>query len=126
MSADLSIEDQHKFSTELLERLDSNGVAPLTPKTKPTPATEPPVLKRILDLARKLFSMEGLDEHHCLSPGDLESIEAARDLVKKVQGVIDFAMRSQGSFLASLCKFSYLTQRIFLYLIYQGFCGQDD
>jgi len=28
--------------------------------------------------------------------------------------------------LASLCKFSYITQRIFVYLIYQGFCGQED
>jgi len=40
--------------------------------------------------------------------------------------MIDFFVKSQGQFLASLCKFSYLTQRIFLYLIYQGFCGQDD
>lgn len=70
--------------------------------------------------------MDGLDEHHLLSPRDLVSVHAARDLLKKVQGLLDFAMRAQGSYLASLCKFSYLTQRVFLYLIYQGFCGQVD
>ena len=26
----------------------------------------------------------------------------------------------------NLCKLSYVTQRIFLYLIYQGFCGKDE
>jgi len=50
----------------------------------------------------------------------------ARDLVLKVQSVLDFFVRAQSSYLVSLCKFSYLTQRVFLYLIYQGFCGQDD
>jgi midasin len=40
--------------------------------------------------------------------------------------MLDFINRSQGTFLASLTKFSYLTQRVFLYLIYQGFCGKDD
>lgn len=70
--------------------------------------------------------MDGLEEHHHLSARDLDSLSTTRDLLKKVHGLLDFAMRAQGSYLASLCKFSYLTQRVFLYLIYQGFCGQDD
>lgn len=84
------------------------------------------MLRKILELGGKVFKMDGLDEHHQLSPRDLESVRAARDLLGKVKGLLEFAMRAQGSYLASLCKFSYLTQRVFLYLIYQGFCGQED
>jgi midasin len=28
--------------------------------------------------------------------------------------------------MASLSKFSYVSQRVFLYLIYQGFCGKEE
>jgi midasin (ATPase involved in ribosome maturation) len=44
----------------------------------------------------------------------------------KAVSLLDFISLSQGTYLASLAKFSYLTQRVFLYLIYQGFCGKDD
>lgn len=72
-------------------------------------AKEPSVLRKILDLGHKVFTMEGLDKHHLLSPKDLQSVRAARDLLMKVNGLLEFAMRAQGSYLASLCKFSYLT-----------------
>ena len=35
-------------------------------------------------------------------------------------------MSSQVQYLQSLCKLSYITQRIFLYLIFQGFCGKSE
>lgn len=84
------------------------------------------MLKRILDLGQKVFAMEGLHVDHSLSPQDLTSVETCRDLIQKVHGLLDFSLRAQSQYLASLCKFSYLTQRVFLYLIYQGFCGQED
>jgi len=37
-----------------------------------------------------------------------------------------FIVKTQAEYLTSLCKFSYVSQRIFLYLIYQGFCGEDE
>jgi hypothetical protein len=46
----------------LLERIDDNGIDAKNSKAKPSAATEPPVLKRILDLGRKLFNMEDIDQ----------------------------------------------------------------
>ena len=56
----------------------------------------------------------------------MASLSTSRRLISKVISLLDFVLQAQGSFLVSLCKFSYLTQRIFLYLIFQGFCGQED
>jgi len=61
-----------------------------------------------------------------LSQEDVASILQAEDLAEKVRSLLSFMLQTQGAFLASLCKFSYLTQRIFVYLIHQGFCGKDD
>jgi len=76
------------------------------------------VLKRIEDLAHKLLSMEDVEATHHLSEDDIKSISLTRDLVLKVRSFLEFFLRAQSSYLVSLCKFSYLTQRIFLYLIY--------
>jgi midasin len=46
--------------------------------------------------------------------------------VLKVEKMLEFFMKAQSSFLASLAKFSYVSQRVFLYLIYQGFCGREE
>ena len=32
----------------------------------------------------------------------------------------------ENAYLDSMSKFAYLAQRVFLYLIYQGFCGQEE
>lgn len=43
-------------------------------------------------------------------------------LISCLEGVIERQMQV----VQSMSKFSYLTQRVFLYLIYQGFCGVEE
>jgi midasin (ATPase involved in ribosome maturation) len=35
-------------------------------------------------------------------------------------------MENQYTYLRSITKFSFIIQRIFIYLIFEGFCGEDD
>ena len=45
---------------------------------------------------------------------------------EKVACLLGEIVKRYSIFLVSMCKFSYISQRIFIYLIYQGFCGKDD
>lgn len=84
------------------------------------------MLEKISSLSSKLFSLEDQDRNVSLTSSDISSLALSRQLLSKVHSLLDFICRCQGTYLASLCKFSYLTQRVFLYIIYQGFCGKDD
>ena len=44
----------------------------------------------------------------------------------KLVAFVQFIINSQLAVMHSLSKFSYCTQRVFIYLIYQGFCGEED
>lgn len=35
-------------------------------------------------------------------------------------------MENQYLYMRSLAKFSFISQRVFIYLIFEGFCGEDD
>jgi hypothetical protein len=47
-------------------------------------------------------------------------------LLHKISGLIRFVLENQYLFMRSLAKFSFISQRIFIYLIFEGFCGEDD
>lgn len=53
-------------------------------------------------------------------------MQLASQLIMKVVGMMEYARENEETYLKSLAKFSYISQRIFIYLIYEGFCGQDD
>ena len=79
----------------------------------------------ILRVAEKLFTFHGLgDISHCSLVHDALSLGA--HLVKRVTGLVKFIMENLYLYLRSLAKFSFISQRIFIYLIYEGFCGEED
>mmetsp|Transcript_40856 Transcript_40856/g.29496 ORF Transcript_40856/g.29496 Transcript_40856/m.29496 type:complete len:89 (+) Transcript_40856:327-593(+) len=47
-------------------------------------------------------------------------------MITKAMNLLQYIVDTQGTYLSSLCKLSYLSQRVFLYILYQGLCGQDD
>ena len=77
-----------------------------------------------MDLSSELFRLKGTEGPLCDS--DFKTLEQCRQLSERVFNLLGFFLKTQAEFLASMCKFSYVTQRIFLYLIYQGFCGKDE
>jgi hypothetical protein len=44
-------------------------------------------------------------------------------LLRKVKRFLVQLCAVENAYLDSIAKFAYLSQRVFLYLIYQGFCG---
>lgn len=114
--SDLSISEQQSFTQGLAAKL-SAGLSDQADK---------PLLQKISSLASELFSMSGIPDQERLSSKDLAQLELAAGLLGKVSAILSFVIRQQCCYLASLCKFSYITQRVFLYLIFQGFCGKDD
>jgi len=77
-----------------------------------------------MDLSGELFRLKGTEGPLC--DPDFKTLEQCRQLSERVFNLLGFFLKTQAEFLASMCKFSYVTQRIFLYLIYQGFCGKDE
>lgn len=112
------------FTSKLISRIQDG--AEVKPKKSGSATPGQPIISKIQDVAAQLFELQGLDNEYQLTQCDLDALKTSRQLVTKVLSLLDFFLRAQGAFLASLCKFSYLSQRIFLYLIYQGFCGQED
>jgi midasin len=79
-----------------------------------------------MGLSSDLFKLSDLSPGAVLAASDIHCLDQARLLTLKVEQLLSFFLHAQAEYLTSLCKFSYVTQRIFLYLIYQGFCGKDD
>lgn len=52
--------------------------------------------------------------------------QQAAALMQRTSNLLEFVVEKEIASLRSMAKFSYVTQRIFIYLIYEGFCGQDD
>jgi hypothetical protein len=77
-----------------------------------------PSLDNVSTLSQKLFSLEGHAPESILTSQDLSHLTESRDLLQKVCHFLDYISVTQATYLASVCKFSYLTQRVFLYLIY--------
>ena len=81
----------------------------------------------MISLSEKIFSFRGIKEP--LSSDDSsvrQSLMLAKELVSKVSGLAHFVMENHYTFLRSLAKFSFISQRIFIYLIFEGFCGLED
>jgi hypothetical protein len=78
----------------------------------------------ILQVADKLFAFHGFEDiSHSLMH---ESLSLGANLIKRVAGLVKFIMENLYLYLRSLAKFSFISQRIFIYLIYEGFCGEED
>lgn len=81
----------------------------------------------ILSLSEKIFTFKGIREP--LSSQDKTVTDAlclAAHLFARVTGLVQFVLENQYLYMRSLAKFSFISQRIFIYLIFEGFCGQDD
>jgi len=74
---------------------------------------------KLTNVTKKLFHLTGVEESG-LTGQQLDY--SARLLIQLSQSLMH-SVDLQTEFVQSLCKFSYLSQRVFLYLIYQGFCG---
>ena len=103
---DLNITEQLQFTKKLNEQLESTGRNDLR------------TLEEITSLIKKVVQMDGLPQDTQLSEQDVNSIIQTKALSSKVQSLLSFILQTQATYLASLCKFSYITQRIFVYLIY--------
>lgn len=75
-------------------------------------------------LASKIFSFRGVSS--VWSQEVAEDLELASHLVQRVSGLLRFIMENSYIYLRSLAKFAFISQRIFIYLIFEGFCGEDD
>jgi len=82
--------------------------------------------KKLADLASKLFKLKDIGDDKSLSKECLLSFDTASHMITKAMNLLQYIVDTQGTYLSSLCKLSYLSQRVFLYILYQGLCGQDD
>jgi len=81
-----------------------------------------PLVPHITETASKLFKLKDV----ATSDYDMQSILRAQEVLSKLMTFMKFIIDSQLAVMHSLSKFSYCSQRVFLYLIYQNFCGQED
>jgi hypothetical protein len=81
-----------------------------------------PIVPKIVEQANKLFSLQGVTD----SAYDIESIERTAQVLQKLSSFMEYVISAQMQVLMTLSKFSYCTQRVFIYLIYQGFCGEEE
>ena len=44
----------------------------------------------------------------------------------ELHNCLNDSLQRVDTYLTSMFKFGYLSQRVFIHLIYQGFCGQED
>ena len=75
-------------------------------------------------LASKIFTFRGVSS--VLSQEVAVDLEFASHLVQRVSGLLRFIMENSYIYLRSLAKLAFISQRIFIYLIFEGFCGEDD
>lgn len=76
-------------------------------------------------IAQKIFTMKGVK--NLIRSAEVQSeMKLASQLLQSVMGLVNFILENQYLYLRSLAKFSFITQRIFIYLIFEGFCGEDD
>ena len=74
-------------------------------------------------MASKVFNLKGVG-----TPGSVsyQQLQDSAALFLQLISTLEYSIDLQAQYIQTLCKFSYLTQRVFLYLIYQGFCGQEE
>jgi len=117
--SNLSIIEQLELTTSLC--------AQFCPAQQDGPSTESqPLLEKLLSLTSKLMTFQDFAPERPLQQADTQQLDLARRLLSKLHSLLTFIIQSQCAYLASLCKFSYVSQRVFVYLIYQGFCGHDE
>jgi midasin (ATPase involved in ribosome maturation) len=73
-----------------------------------------PLCPQIIDNADKLFKLKDVTS----TDYDMQSILKAQEVLTKLMSFMMFIIDSQLAVMHSLSKFSYCTQRVFLYLIY--------
>ena len=76
-------------------------------------------LTKLQDVSKKLFNLKGITDYGPTG----QHLEYSAKLLIQLCDSLMHSVDLQTEFVQSLCKFSYLSQRVFLYLIYQGFCG---
>ena len=55
-----------------------------------------------------------------------EQLQIAAEFLQRITGLVKFIIENQYLYMRSLAKFSFISQRVFIYLIFEGFCGEDD
>lgn len=81
-------------------------------------------LPEIEALSKKIFNFRGINTVRGNEIQD--DLSLAAHLIQRVAGLARFIMENSYIFLRSLAKFAFISQRIFIYLIFEGFCGEDD
>ena len=75
---------------------------------------------KLMAKTRMIFSLKGVNhantETRDLVANTFEVMQQFVQTLSEAVGRIDY-------FLRSMMKFSFLSQRVFIHLIYQGFCG---
>lgn len=70
-----------------------------------------------METAQKIYAVPGAST---LSGSDLQYTTA---LLGQLVNCLQRVSECQSAVFNKICKFSYLSQRVFIYLIYRGFCG---
>jgi hypothetical protein len=104
--AELTIKEFHEFT----EKVQKEVIAKHLPD--------------IEALSKKIFNFKGINTVRGNEVQDHLSLAA--NLIQRVAGLSRFIMENSYIFLRSLAKFAFISQRIFIYLIFEGFCGVDD
>ena len=81
-----------------------------------------PFCEQVSAVSKNLFLLKDVSS----SDFEVASLDRTNILLNKAVNLIEFTIKAQLSVLNSLSKLSYCSQRVFLYLIYQGFCGEED
>lgn len=76
--------------------------------------------EKLLETVNQIYSLAG-NTHASGS-----SLKYTTALLAQILSCLQKLFDSQSEVLQRMAKFSYLTQRVFLYLIYQGFCGIEE
>ena len=88
-------------------------------KSMQTVMTDPKTSK-LVNKAKQVFALKGLDS---VADDTRQKIAKSQEILEQLSTGLGEAVTRVHTYLNSMMTFSYLTQRVFIHLIYQGFCG---
>ena len=79
---------------------------------------------RLVSKAQNVYALHGVTDSSDKSAASTKSkVDSTREVLGELTGCLRESQSRIETFLQSMVRFSYLSQRVFIHLIYQGFCG---
>ena len=82
-----------------------------------------PKTDKLILRTKQVFALKGVTEPESSTRA---SIENTQEVLEQLISCLRDSVSRIDAFLQSMIKLGYLSQRVFIHLIYQGFCGQED